>query len=65
MSEELVLEYLGRDYWDRLVYKDINTGRYYKHYEEHSMHVITLYTTSEFEGEPGWPVEKPFRIIKD
>lgn len=61
-NKKLTMEYVGKDFWDNLVYKCLETGVLYKvllgDFESH-----TLYNCcNDYDGEPGWPLNDDVEI---
>jgi len=63
MAAVLTLNYMGTDSWNRPVYRDQH-GRFWKDVDLGSRATPSLYSSSKFEGEPGYPLNAEYVITK-
>jgi hypothetical protein len=69
--DKITVRFTGMDYWYRAVFTTLDGSRFYKSVElmsipdfynldteEKELILHTLHTTDEFEGEPGYPMNR-------
>ena len=58
IPKEITLKFLGIDYWGRQVFQDVERGYYYKRDTHGDVDRNYFLSTTDFEGEPAYPIKK-------
>ena len=64
--ESMKLERIGENCWGHIVYKDKKSGKFYLDINNGKYDELDLrdcHPSDDPDGEPGWPVKKPFEIV--